>query len=252
MGASAQNVDFSNVKEASGFNRSRIKAGDYLAKIKGVEDAKAKDGIHQYLFSLQIVDKPSSVFPYYCKLQENQLWKLRNLFIAAGKTVPKKKVKVDPNQIVGKLIGVTIEDDEYEGKEQSGVEGVFPASDLGDDASVPDSSDDDEVEVQGSDDDDDLDLDEPVPATKSKSAPEPEEDEEDEEEEEEEAEEEAEDELAGLDRNELKARIKKHQPDAKFRTSQSDDDLRDILRKLEAAPATSADEDIDDLDVDDL
>ena len=250
MGASAQNVDFSNVKEASGFNRSRIKAGDYLAKIKGVEDAKAKDGVHQYLFSIQIVDKPSSVFPYYCKLQENQLWKLRNLFIAAGKTVPKKKVKVDPNQIVGKLIGVTIEDDEYEGKEQSTVEGVFPASDLGDDASVPDSSDDDEVEVQGSDDDDDLDLDEPAPATKSKPAPEPEEDEE--EEAEEEAEEEPADELAGLDRNALKARIKKHQPDVKFRTSQSDDDLRDILRKLEAAPASSADEDIDDLDVDDL
>ena len=250
MGASAQNVDFSNVKEASGFDRRRIKAGDYLAKIKGVEDAKAKDGVHQYLFSIQIVDKPSSVFPYYCKLQENQLWKLRNLFIAAGKTVPKKKVKVDPNQIVGKLIGVTIEDDEYEGKEQSTVEGVFPASDLGDDASVPDSSDDDEVEVQGSDDDDDLDLDEPAPATKSKPAPEPEEDEE--EEAEEEAEEEPADELAGLDRNALKARIKKHQPDVKFRTSQSDDDLRDILRKLEAAPAASADEDIDDLDVDDL
>lgn len=250
MGASAQNVDFSNVKEASGFNRSRIKAGDYLAKIKGVEDAKAKDGVHQYLFSIQIVDKPGSVFPYYCKLQENQLWKLRNLFIAAGKTVPKKKVKVDPNQIVGKLIGVTIEDLEYEGKEQSTVEGVFPASDLGDDASVPDSSDDDEVEVQGSDDDDDLDLDEPAPATKSKPAPEPEEDEG--EEAEEEAEEEPADELAGLDRNALKARIKKHQPDVKFRTSQSDDDLRDILRKLEAAPAASADEDIDDLDVDDL
>ena len=244
MGASAQNVDFSNVKEASGFNRSRIKAGDYLAKIKGVEDAKAKDGVHQYLFSIQIVDKPSSVFPYYCKLQENQLWKLRNLFIAAGKTVPKKKVKVDPNQIVGKLIGVTIEDDEYEGKEQSGVEGVFPASDLGDDASVPDR-DEDEAEDQVDDDGDDLDLDEPAP--KAKAAPEPEDDEE-----EEEAEEEPADELAGLDRNELKARIKKHQPDVKFRTSQSDDDLRDILRKLEAAPAASADEDIDDLDVDDL
>ena len=215
-----------------------------------MEDAKAKDGVHQYLFSIQIVDKPGSVFPYYCKLQENQLWKLRNLFIAAGKTVPKKKVKVDPNQIVGKLIGVTIEDDEYEGKEQSTVEGVFPASDLGDDASVPDSSGDDEVEVQGSDDDDDLDLDEPAPATKSKPAPEPEEDEE--EEAEEEAEEEPADELAGLDRNALKARIKKHQPDVKFRTSQSDDDLRDILRKLEAAPAALADEDIDDLDVDDL
>lgn len=244
MGASAQNVDFSNVKEASGFNRSRIKAGDYLAKIKGVEDAKAKDGVHQYLFSIQIVDKPGSVFPYYCKLQENQLWKLRNLFIAAGKTVPKKKVKVDPNQIVGKLIGVTIEDDEYEGKERSEVEGVFPASDLGDDASVPDR-DEDDAEDQVDDDGDDLDLDEPAP--KAKAAPEPEDDEE-----EEEAEEEPADELAGLDRNELKARIKKHQPDVKFRTSQSDDDLRDILQKLEAAPASSADEDIDDLDVDDL
>ena len=245
MGASAQNVDFSNVKEASGFNRSRIKAGDYLAKIKGVEDAKAKDGVHQYLFSIQIVDKPGSVFPYYCKLQENQLWKLRNLFIAAGKTVPKKKVKVDPNQIVGKLIGVTIVDTEFENKEQSEVDAVFPASDLPDGVEVPGASDDEgeEAEEESVEDIEDL---------GDEAAEEPAEEAEEAEEEAEEEEAEEADPYEGLSRVEIKKQIKAHNADFVAKKSQTDEDLITILRELDAAPAASEDddEDLEDLDVD--
>lgn len=229
MAASSQNVDFSNVKDGGQFNRKRIPAGDYLATITKVEDAKAKDGIFQYLVSIKINKKPSSVFPYYCKLQENQLWKLRNLLIAAGKTVPKKKVKVDVNVLVGKIIGVTVEDDEYEKdgevQLQSNISGVFPAAELADIADedmAPDEDEEDEAEDSG----DDLDIDDSA----------------------DEADDEEEDEgpdYSSMSRAELKAAIK--ELDAKFQAkkSQTDDDLRDVLSKLAGAAPTAADDDED-------
>jgi hypothetical protein len=77
------------------------------------------------------------------------LWKLRNLIVAAGKTIPKKKVKLSAavlNSIIGKTVGITLEDDEYEGKMRSQIVGCFPASDLPDDSDVPDDDTDDDVE----------------------------------------------------------------------------------------------------------
>lgn len=229
MGASAVQIDFSNVKDGGAFNRNRIPAGDYAAKIVKVEDAKAKDDVAQLLFSIKIEGRATAVFPYYCKLQENQLWKLRNIFIAAGKNIPKKRVKVDPNQIVGKIIGVSIEDDEYEGKEQSNIAGVFPASDLDDSALAdpePEPEEDEDEPLE------DVDADEAAPAD-----------------DEEEAEEEPEDEpYVAMTRAELKAEIKKLDPDFVAKKSQSDDDLREVLRGLasavtEGAPDTTDDED---------
>lgn len=231
--ATVHNVDFTNVKEGGVFNTKRIEAGDYLAKIVKVEDAPVKSGDNkgrpQYLFTIRLVDHPSSVFPYYCQLTENQLWKLRNLLIAAGKAVPKKRTKVDPNTIVGKTIGVLIEDDEYErdGKvtERSAINGVFPAADLGDTVASDDfADDDDEDEEDAPLEDDEVEVDEP----------------EVEEEEEEDDSEAAR--LAGMNRTQLKAEIIKLQSDFRARKSQSDDDLRDILQKLSAEEADEADE----------
>lgn len=269
MGATVRTIDMSNVKEGGNFNKARIPSGDYAAKIIKVEDAITKeDKTPQYLFTIQIVSHSATKLPYYCKLQENQLWKLRNIFIAAGKTVPKKKVQVNPNQIVGKLIGVTIEDTEYEGKEQSEIAGVFPAAELGDGASVSTSEEPDE----DGDDDEDL-SDAPDDDEAEESAEEPEEEAE-EDEAEEEAEEEEADPYADLDRTELKRRIKAAQPDFKVLTRHTDDDLREALRTIDSAteePAEAAtppkattkrapktptaglsDDDLDDLDIDNI
>jgi len=263
--ASARNVDFSKVKDGGNFNRKRIPAGDYLATVTKIEDAEAKDGVFQYLVSVKINKHPSSVLPYYCKLQENQLWKLRNLLIAAGLTVPKRKIKVDPNRLVNKQIGVTIEDDDYDGKEQSTIAGVFPAAELGEAAPDLDSDDDDE---DGEDDldestDTDTDDDEAEAEEEAEEEPEAEEDE-------------AEaDPYADLDRAGLKAALKKKDPSFKARTSQTDDDLRALLRgddegdeeeapkaakKSKAAPKKStkkkvaevSDDELEELDIDDL
>jgi len=214
--ATSRNVDFSSVKDGGNFNKRRIPAGDYLATVTKVEDAQAKDDTFQYLFTIKIDSKATSVFPYYCKLQENQLWKLRNLMIAAGLTVPKKKVKVDPNRVVGRKIGVTVEDDEYEGKEQSTIAAVFPAAELSDGGTFVASDDDDDDEVI---EDEEL------------------EEEAEEAEEVEDEEEEEEDPLADLDRAALKAELKKLDANFKAKVSQTDEDLRDMLRAAQAKAA---------------
>lgn len=234
MGASVKQVDLTNVKDGGGFNRSRIPSGDYLAKIIKVEDAPSKkDNIFQYLFTIQVVNRPSSKLPYYCKLQENQLWKLRSLLIAAGKTVPKSKVKVDPNQVVGKLIGITVEDDDYEDKEQSTISGVFPASDLADATGPIDEAEEEAEEAADEPLDDDIDG-------PSASVEDDEEDESTE----------SADPYAGMDRAALKAEIKKLDASFVAKKSQTDEDLKAILVQL--ADQGSSEEDLDELDIDDI
>lgn len=157
MGATVRTVDMSNVKEGGNFNKNRIPSGDYLAKIVKVEDAIASgDKTPQYLFTIQIVSHSATKLPYYCKLQENQLWKLRNILVAAGMSVPKKRINLDPNKVVGKEIGVSMVDDEYDGKDKSVIDAVFPVSELddyADDQAEPEEDDsteeaDAEVEVE--------------------------------------------------------------------------------------------------------
>lgn len=172
--ATTQVIDFTNVKEGSGFNKKRMPAGDYLARISRVEDSPSKkDGEPQWLFSITLEEHKSVTYPYYCKLVENQLWKLRNLIQAAGIAVPKKKIKLDPEKLVGKLIGITLEDDEYEGKEQSVIEAIFEASEVTDSGlpSAPDVDDDDDEDEDKA----------PAPRKKAAKAPEPEDDDEDDE-----------------------------------------------------------------------
>lgn len=134
--ASVKVADFSNVKERGNFNPKRVAEGDYAATVTKVEDAEVKKGDNkgafQYLFTIKLQKFSQPSYPYYCQLTENQLWKLRNLAVAAGLNVPKSRMKFDPNKIMGKKIGVTMEDDEYEGKEKSSIAAIFPLSELAD------------------------------------------------------------------------------------------------------------------------
>jgi hypothetical protein len=181
--ASAKALDFTNVKDGGGlFNKKRQPAGDYRAKVTKVVDSPAKkDGTPQWLFTIQV---GTGTYPLYCKLVPEQLWKLRNLLMAAGLNVPKQRLKVDPNKVVNREIAVTLDDDEYDDGDkvhkQSVVTATFPLSELD-----PDANRDTEDEADDDDDDEEED-DTPPPAKKSKKAPPPEEDDEDEDDEEEE------------------------------------------------------------------
>lgn len=122
-------LDLSDVKEVSGsgINPRRMPEGEYLAKVVDVQEKEsAKDGQPMWLFILELVDHRGACYPYYCKLQANQLWKVRNLFLSAGVDLPKAKVSVNPNKVVGKQLIVLLEDDEYQGRQKSNIAGVYP------------------------------------------------------------------------------------------------------------------------------
>jgi hypothetical protein len=142
-------IDFTNVKEGGNFSKKHMPEGDYLAKVTKVEDAKSKEGgDHMWLFTIQLKNTPSATYPHYCKTgQANQFWKIRNLLVAAGLNVPKKKLKVDPSKVVGKMIAVSLQDTEYDGKEQSEVGAVFSPQDLDEDQE-PDEEEETEEETE--------------------------------------------------------------------------------------------------------
>lgn len=139
--AKAVNLDMTNVQEGRNFNRKRQKEGDYLGKVIKVEDHKTGEGRKMWLFSIKV---KGGVYPYYCGWGEKELWKIKNLWVACGVAVPAKKVKLDPNKLVDKELGVTLEDDEYEGKAQSTIASTFPVSEL----EGTDEPDDDEADEE--------------------------------------------------------------------------------------------------------
>lgn len=227
----ARELDFSNVKDMGEFAPRRVEAGDYLAQIIKVVDAPAKDETPMYVFTLKLKSFSQNSYPYYCKLVENQLWKMRNILVAGGLNVPKRRVKVDPSKLVGKWVGVTMEDDEYEGKLKSVIAAIFPASELG------------EGEVVGTDEED-------IDETEEAEEPEVEEAELEEEEEEEEETEEG-DEFTNMDRLALKSFIKAKDDGFKFLKSHSDDDLRAKARELNA-PVEEEDDELEELEIDEV
>lgn len=182
MAATKHAVDFTNVKEGGNFSKKHMPVGDYLARITKVEDAKPKDKddhSDMWLFTVQLEKTKSATYPYYCKLVENQLWKIRNLCVAAGINVPKKRINVDPNKLVGKLIGVSLDDAEYEGKVQSEIGAVLSPSDIEGSSNVNIDADDDDEDLVEPDDEDEADEEEEAPAPKkakkkAKPAPAPE------------------------------------------------------------------------------
>lgn len=236
--ASVQVLDFTDVKDGGGFNKKRVPMGDYEAKITKVVDSptKAKDGKKggepQWLFTIELTKAYTDrKFPYYCKLEANQLWKVRNLFIAAGKTIPKKRMKVNPGVIVGKIIGITLEDDEYDGKMQSNITQCFPASELDDNG-----HDDEADDLDDTEEDEEEEEEEPAPPVKKKRkpAPAPVEDEEEDEEEEEEDEEEEEEEPAPKAKAKIPAQRKsspaatRKKPSAKAAIQVDEEELEEL------------------------
>jgi hypothetical protein len=151
MAATTQRLDFTNVKEGGKFNKKRFPEGDYAAKITKVEDAESKrDKSPMWLYTIEVKHKGAvGTYPYYCQMSENVLWKLRQLFAACGIIIPKKRVSLDPNKIVGRSIGVTLQDSEYNDKINSEVQFAIPLSEVvSADEEEDEETDDEEVEEE--------------------------------------------------------------------------------------------------------
>lgn len=188
MAATARAVDLTNVKEGGNFRPRRKPEGDYVAKIVKADDHQPNDKSKPlgWVLTIQIEGDARSTYPYYLSPEEKQAWKVRGVCVAAGLNVKSARIRFDPNKLVGKTIGVALEDDEYEGRLKSVIADVFTKDEVGpnadEDAPADEEYDDaDEVEVP---DDDEPEEEAPAPIRKRRAKPapepEPEDDEEDE------------------------------------------------------------------------
>ena len=120
-------LDFSKVEDKPTWNTRRVPEGIYPGKVAACQQTEAQDGTPMLVYALTLSDPKyrSRRFPFYCKLQQNQLWKLRDLFVSCGISVPKKAQQIDPEAVVGKSLAISLEDDMYNGVERSNVESVY-------------------------------------------------------------------------------------------------------------------------------
>lgn len=149
-------LDFSKVEERSGYNSRQMPEGLYEAKVSGLEHRDAQDGTAMLVYGLQPTQRKYSTrnFPHFCKLQQNQLWKLRDLFVAAGETIPKKATQIDPEKIIGAKVVIEVGDGSGEYSDRSEVVTVYPLSALEDLTGDSDEYDEDEAEEEYDDSDD--------------------------------------------------------------------------------------------------
>lgn len=164
-------IDFSDVKDPSPYSPKPVEPGEYLAHVSNVTSQRSKsDDTLMWVFALKLDSVPGAVYPFYCKLTPNQLWKLHQLGIACGLDMPKSVKTVQAEKFVGKALGVIVEEDEYNGKPKGVVSKCIPVSEVGDEpvsrpttkgAVEEDLEEDTPTPAEDDDDDeDDIDLDE--------------------------------------------------------------------------------------------
>lgn len=260
MAATVRKVDLRNVKEGGNFRPTRKPEGDYVSKIIKVDDHIKEGKTPGWVFTVKIKGDERSAYPIYASPDEKQVWKLAKLFTACGVKLPKSIVKLDPNKLVGKMVGVYLEDDEYEGKLKSSIGDFMLASEVvppedQDDQDGDELEPDDEIDTGDEDDEDDDEevIPEPV-KRKAKKAPEPEPEDDDDEDEDDEEE---------PPPPPVKKRKKKTTPPPPPVEEDDDDEDDDEDEpeptpppkkrvKKKAKPAPVADDEDDDLDLDEL
>ncbi|MGH2803104.1 MAG: hypothetical protein ACRDL4_08675 [Thermoleophilaceae bacterium] len=134
--ATAKVLDFDGVNVSSvPFNSKSMPEGDYVAKIASAWETKNNNGDEMWIFVLALVKHPRISYPWRCTLTPEGLFTLAQLYAAAGRPVPQKRVKADPNKLIGVTIGISLIEDDYQadkGYSASKIDrnGVFPAADV--------------------------------------------------------------------------------------------------------------------------
>lgn len=183
---SALSIDFSNVGDRTESGRAaHVPEGDYLLQVVGYEIRKKNEENTQYISWKTRIVKPTKyknagIIYHITSLKEESLWSLRNFLEDMGIKVPKSVAKVPLKSIVEakKIIGATLEDDEYNDKIKSKIVATFKKADYEEtgEAETDDEESEDEVEetvapvakktkavtaaVEETEDEDDEDLDE--------------------------------------------------------------------------------------------
>ena len=118
-----------------------------------------KDKITWELVGLNGAIKDKKIF-YDTSLQEQALFKLRNLLLSCKVEVPKSKMSISLDKMRGLVFGVIIDDDEYKGKIKSIIIDTFPVTVKKDGKMIKEDISDETDEYDEDDEDDIEDIDE--------------------------------------------------------------------------------------------
>jgi hypothetical protein len=159
-------VDFSNTD--SGNSRVRIPEDNYRAKVKTVKHETSKAGNPMLVWEFEIAEGKfkGRVLIDRTVLQENSLWKLKQLLEAMGITVPSKRIALDLSRYPGRELGISVVDDEYEGRISSKV-GDYMDVDVLDGGDIEDDEEEDEEEDE---DEEQEEEEEPAPRQRARKS----------------------------------------------------------------------------------
>lgn len=166
-------IDFT--KDESEGGRRRFPEGDYHVKYTGYKTGRSKEKDTPYvrvMFKILDGKYKSETVSDFLYLSDKALWRIRSFLEALGVAVPKKKVNINFAKYVGKELGITLVDDEYEGRVRSRVGDYLDLDTLrgadeddedfdeDEDADDEDEEDEDEDEDEDDDDEDEDDMEE--------------------------------------------------------------------------------------------
>ena len=146
-------VDFTDASTGGG--RLRVPEGDYPFMVKEVKQDTSKNNNSMLVITFTGLEgrvKGKTIKDYFV-LSKESLWKLRGFMEALGIDTPSSRTKIDIDEFNKKKVGVTLSDDEYDGKISSKPSDYIPIEDL--DSEPDDDEDEDE-------DEDDVEVDEPL------------------------------------------------------------------------------------------
>lgn len=109
-----------------------IPEGVYLAKCTDITQEVSKGGNPMFVWTFQISSGPydGKEFKNFTALTPAAMWKVAETVEALGVGQVGGVVKFARSDVIGKACGVVIEDDEYNGRKQSRIANVVPASEV--------------------------------------------------------------------------------------------------------------------------
>lgn len=158
MAKKADTVTLDGKKMKEGGGSRRVPEGDYKVKItKAVREVNPNTDNTQIKLTLDILDGPKSsgTIIDYLTLTEKAMFRVGNLLDALGMNYPGKAFKLPLDKLVGKEFGVTMADDEYNGKIKSKsadyldletINGILDGSDVEDEDEDEDDEDLEEMD----------------------------------------------------------------------------------------------------------
>lgn len=144
------NLDFSTVSD----DKATVPQGKYVAKVESITQEDGKSGYAYLKWELKIVKGTAKGLHvnHITSLKPSAMFNLRNTLTACGVNVPKSAVSLDTRKLIGKTLGIEVEDREYEGNVYPNVKKTFPADEYSADVAMASTvEDDDEIPFSSED-----------------------------------------------------------------------------------------------------